>query len=79
VKSEDRPQAGIGVETVGEAGFDAGGLVGKGERVVPGGKSDRQPFGVALGLDLDAGQGDADLLRLDHFGGPIKAGSGGFQ
>ncbi len=69
VKGEDRPGTRLGVEAVGKAGFNSGRLVGKGERLIPGGESSRQAFAVTIGLDLHPGQGDADLLCFDHAGG----------
>ena len=62
---ERRPAAaGVGVEEVCEPGLDAGGLVEERQRLAA--RADlREPVGVLGGLDLDAGQGGADLLRLD--------------
>ena len=70
VKAEHRSGAWLGVEAVGEAGFDAGRFVGERKRTVPRGQSIRQPFCVSLRLRLDTGERDAFFLRLDNTRGP---------
>jgi len=69
VEGKDRARARDGVEAVGEAGFDSGGLVGKRQRTAPPRQSGGQALGVFVGLGFDAGEGDALFLGLDHTGG----------
>ena len=69
MKGENGSGAGIGIEAVGEAGFDAGGLVAEGERPEPGGEYVGEAMRVLVGLDLDTGEGMAGRLRLHHPGG----------
>ena len=68
-KANTGARPGVGIESVGEAGFDAGGLVGKRQRVAPARQAVGQALGVFVRLGLDAGEGDAFLLGLDHPGG----------
>ena len=56
-KANTGRERGAGIEAVGEAGFDAGGLVGERQRVAPAGQAGGQALGVFVGLGLDAGQG----------------------
>ena len=70
VKSEDVAAARHGIETIGEAGFGAGGLVAERQRRAPGGNPEGHAFHVLLGLLLDAGQrmaGGFGLNRADRF------------
>jgi hypothetical protein len=68
VEGEHWARAWNRVEAVGEAGFDAGGLVGERQRVAPARQTGGQALGVFVGLGFDAGEGDAFLLGLDHPG-----------
>ncbi len=68
MKRKGRACARLGVETVGEMGFDAGGLVGERQRTIPGGQFVGQTLGVARRLGLDARERDAFFLRFDHAG-----------
>jgi hypothetical protein len=68
VEGEHRARARHRVEAVGEAGFDAGGLVGKRQRVAPARQPGGQALSVFVRLGFDAGEGYALLLGLDHPG-----------
>ncbi len=68
MESEDAPRARLGIKAVGEAGLDAGRLVGERKRIMPARQAVGKPLGVLVGLDLDAGEGGAGLLGLDHPG-----------
>ena len=70
MKREDVAGARLGVEAVGEVGFDAGGFVGERQRAAPRGQSIGQALGVSLRLGLDAGERGAFLLRFDDARGP---------
>ena len=70
VKREDVAAARHGIETVGEARFRAGGLVGERQRRAPGGNPEGHALHVLLGLLFDAGQRMANrfgLNRADRF------------
>ena len=56
VKGEHVAAARHGIETVGEASFRAGGLVGERQRRPPRGNAERHAFDILLGLLLDAGK-----------------------
>ena len=56
MKREHVAAARHGIETVGEAGFRAGGLVGERQRRAPGGNAERHALHILLGLLFDAGQ-----------------------
>ena len=49
--------------------FRAGGLIGERQRVAPARQAVREAFGVFGGLNLDAAQGRAGFLGLDHAAG----------
>jgi hypothetical protein len=61
--------AGLRVQALGEVGLDAGGFIAERQGPHPGGQRSRQALRVAGGLHLDAGEGGARLLGLDHAGG----------
>jgi len=66
MESEPWPAGGIGLEQIREAGFDPSGLVAERERPDGCGQRLRNPLAVLLRLDLDADEGCALLLGLDH-------------
>jgi hypothetical protein len=61
VEGEGAPAARVGVEAVGEIGFDPGALVEKGERLVPGWRQIGQAQAVLLGLVMHPAQGGCPL------------------
>ena len=65
MKAKDRQGAWLGVQTVGEAGFDAGRFVRERKRTVPCGQTIGQALGVSLRLRLDACQRDTFFLGFD--------------
>lgn len=72
VETEDGPAAGIRVQQVGEAGFDAGGFVEKGERAAEGRQVPGQALAVSGGLNLDFGERLAGFFRFhDARGVPV--------
>lgn len=68
VEVEDRPAPRFGIEAVGEASLDAGGLVEEGKRVPGPGEVGRHALGILTGLKLDAGERGPHCLGLDHTG-----------
>ena len=71
MEGKDAPAARVGIALVGEEGLHAGGLVEKGQRVVPGVslQPGRQAVAVLRRLGLDAAEGRAHRLGLDHADG----------
>lgn len=62
VEGEDGAPAGLGLEQVGEAGFDAGGFVAERQRAARGREGVGQSDAVFAGLWFDAGQGRTSFL-----------------
>ena len=56
----------LGIETVGEAGFDAGALIEQRQRPDLRGQFGRKALAVLFRLDFDPGQRDAFLLGFDY-------------
>src|SRR6266852_7872518 len=61
--------AGVWVEKVGEASFDAGALVAEGGRLARGLELGREADTVFFGLDFVAGEGGAFFFSFDDAGG----------
>jgi hypothetical protein len=66
MKREDRPAAGLGLEEIGEASFDAGAFVAEWQRAAIGGQIGRQAFAIFRGLDFYANERQAGFLSLDY-------------
>ena len=64
VETEDGTAARVGFQEVGEARLDASGLITERERAARRGEIPGKPDAVFGGLDFDADQGDAGLLRF---------------
>jgi hypothetical protein len=69
VEGEDVPGARLGVERVGEVGFDARRFVEERQRAAPRRQRWRQTFGVLRRLHFYAAERRALLLRFDDAGG----------
>ena len=69
MEGEDVTAARVGIKTVGEAGFGAGGFVAERERGLPRGQSRWNAGNVFGGLFLNADKGVAFGLRLDRADG----------
>ena len=69
MESKHWARARCGIEIVGEAGLDTGGLVGKRQRVLPTGESFRQSLCVFIRLNLDTGQCRTLFLGFDDASG----------
>ena len=65
-KSKYTARAGLRVQTIGELGFDPGGLKQKRQRPAPGRQGCRQALGIALRLNFNPFEGDAFFFGLDH-------------
>src|SRR5688572_24107184 len=65
MESKDRARLQLRIESIGEVGFHTRGLIEEGQRTFPCRKGGWQSLGIAPGLNLDTGQGGADLLCFD--------------
>ena len=68
-EGEHAAGAWLGVQAVGEVGFNPSALPHKGQRAAPGGQGGGQAFGVAAALQFDAGERGALFLGFDDAAG----------